>query len=535
MDVPCDLEKKYKHMKNKISFILFFLLANSQIFAIQKYDVVVYGGTPSGVIASVAAAREGLKVLLIEQTKHVGGLNSSGLGTADYEGMVKGTISGLPLELYKRIGVIYGKTTPMYHFEPGVFEKACNDMLKEAKTTILYERFVVEVKKNGTTIVEIRLDKGESIRAKVFIDASYEGDLMARAGVKYTFGRESKDKYGESLAGVRIYGQPIDASPYDDNGKLLPGFVEKDSLIEGMADKRVQNYNFRLLISTNPDRRPFPKPDNYNPNKYILLSRVLKSKPDSKFRDFVDINSWEYPAGKSELNNTYRSILSMGHVGGNVEYPDADYDKRKIIFQDHKDWTLGFLYFLANDPSSPEKLKADVNLYGLASDEFKDNQNFPYYLYIREARRMIGEYVHTQNDVLNAQPKDDAIAIGAHYMDSHQVQRVAYSKTQIIMEGKITERFKIPYEISYRSLVPKSEECTNLIVPGCVSASHVGFCSIRVEPTWMTLGESAGVAAALALKNKCAVQNVEISTLQKKLTNYKSIISVQTWQTLTGQ
>lgn len=492
-------------------------------------DVVVYGGTPAGVIAAVAAAREGANVVLIEQTSHIGGLNSSGLGTADKEGMGQGTISGLPLELYREIGRMYGKSEAMYHFEPKIFEQACLKMLDQYKIKIRYNLFVTKVKKDGKAIRAIQLDNGESINGNVFIDASYEGDLLARSGVSYTYGREGRAQYNESLAGIRFIDPPVNASPYDDEGRLLPGFVEKTDLVEGQGDKRVQSYNFRVLISSNPDRRPFPKPKHYNPDKYILLSRFLKEHPETGFKDkIVAFHSWEYPEGKFELNNinsnNNQTYISLGHIGGNVDYPDADYQKRKEIFEDHKSWTLGLLYFLANDPSVPDAIRKETNGYGLAADEFTDNENFPYYLYICEARRMIGSYVHTQHDILVNTSKVDAICLGSHFMDSHHVQRVAFSKTQFLNEGRMHERVPEAYEISYNTLVPKSDECTNLLVPVCLSASHVGFCSIRVEPTWMGLGEAAGTAAAMASLSRIPVQKIDVHSLQQKLTKQNAVV-----------
>lgn len=501
------------------------LFVYSGLAQVQKYDVVVYGGTPSGVMASVAASREGSKVLLIETTRHVGGLNSSGLGTSDTQGMVKLAVSGLPMKLYTQIGASYGENKARYTFEPKVFEKACMDMLTDSKVTILFERHIGSLKKRGTRIIEITLDNGTTVRGAVFIDASYEGDLMAQAGVKYTYGREGTSKYGETLAGIRYGNNVVDISPYDDNGKLLPGFALKDTLIDGKGDNRVQSYNFRLLISTKADRIPFPKPKHYDPGRYIILSRLLKTHPETPLRQIVGINTWDYPKGKFELNNRHLGVISLSHIGGNVAYPDASYEQRKEIYEDHKNWTLGLLYYLANDPEVPEKLRKETNLYGLATDEFQDNENFPYQLYIREARRMVGSYIHTEHDILSNRTKTDAIAVGAHWIDSHPVQRVALSKTQFRLEGRISEHLKEPYEISYRSLVPVVNECTNLIVPVCLSASHVGFCSIRVEPTWMTLGECAGIAASMAHQKNVNVQAVNIAKLQQALIKNGVMIS----------
>ena len=501
------------------------------LFAQDNYDVLVYGGTPGGVIAAVAAAREGSKVLLIEQTKHVGGLNTSGIGTAESEHMIEETISGLPLEFYSRMSQFYGKSKTGFYFESHVAEKIFNDLLSESKVKVVYESFVQTVKKNGSKIQALSLRGGREVRAKVFIDATYEGDLMAKAGVSYTYGRESIAEFGESYAGVRFMDEPIEASPYDDSGKLLPGFVEKTTLTEGQGDNRVMNYNFRVMMSSNADRVAFPKPVKYDAQRYILLSRLLKNKPETKFTDIIDMYSWTYPKGKFETNNKQKSVISLGHFGGNVEYPDADYQKRRLIYDDHKNWTLGLLYFLANDPSVPQKLHNEVNQYGFTADEFKDNENFPYYLYVREARRMRGSLIQTQKDILEERKKPDAICLGSHWIDSHHVQRVAVSKTQFVNEGRIWHSTTEPYEFSYRTITPKQSECSNLLVPVCLSVSHVAFCSARVECTWMQLGNSAGIAAAMAANQKKDVQALDIKELQSRLAKKGVIISIdhQAW------
>ncbi|MDP2338594.1 MAG: FAD-dependent oxidoreductase, partial [Bacteroidota bacterium] len=402
---------------------------------------------------------------------------------------------------------------------------------KEAGVEVIYEAFVRKAKKKGTILQKIELTNGAKIQSKVFIDASYEGDLMAKSGVSYTFGRESRDQYGESLAGVRFIDTPIEASPYDDKGTLLPGFVERNTLTEGQADKRVMNYNFRVMISSQANRVPFPKPETYNPKRYLLLTRLLKNYPDTKLRDIIDMYSWGYPKGKYETNNMQNAVISLGHFGGNVDYPEADYKKRAEIYQDHKNWTLGLFYFLSNDPMVPKSLHDEVNQYGLTADEFKDNDHFPYYLYVREARRMIGAQVQTQRDILEERNKPDAICLGSHWIDCHHVQRVAVSKTQFVNEGRIWESIMQPYEFSYRTITPKQTECTNLLVPVCLSVSHVAFCSARVEGTWMQLGNSAGIAAAMAARQNKSVQELAVKELQDNLKKKGVIISInhQVW------
>lgn len=520
-------------MKNifVFSIAIFFIIFQAPA---QQSAVVVYGGTPSGVMAAIAAVQNGSDVVLIEQTRHVGGLNTSGIGTAETEHMIEETISGLPMEFYKRMGEKYGKTKPAFYFESHIAELTFDEMLLEAGVKVIYQAYVDQVMKTGTKISSITLSNGNKISGDVFIDATYEGDLMARSGVSYTYGRESTDQYHESLAGVRLLDQPIPVSPYDDNGNLFPGFVEAGTLKNGEASKRVINYNFRVMMSTNKDRRPFPAPGKYDPQQFLILKRLLAQHPETRLTDIIDRYHWNiYPEGKYETNNKQNSLISLGLFGGNVDYPDADYAKRAIIYQDHKDWTLGLLHFLLTDPSVPQSLQNEARQYGLAPDEFGDNNNFPVYLYVREARRMIGSYVHQQKDIFDERKKSDAIALGSHFVDCHHVQRVAVSKTSFVNEGRIWVKVPQPYEIAYRSIIPKQNECSNLLVPVCVSATHVAFCSIRVEITWMQLGQAAGIAASLAAKSKSAVQQVDTKNLQDKLKAASAIISVddQVWHT----
>ncbi|MBL7737485.1 MAG: FAD-dependent oxidoreductase, partial [Chitinophagaceae bacterium] len=466
-----------------------------------------------------------------------GGVNTSGIGTAETEHMIEETISGLPLEFYTRLGRKYGYTGPAFYFESHKAEQVFNEMISEAGVETIYDAFVVKVNKKGGKIISIVLSNGDEVQGNVFIDATYEGDLMARSGVDYTYGRESKGQYNESLAGIRLHDKPVEVSPYGDDGNLLPGFVEAASLKNGEASKRVINYNFRMVLSTGDDRMPIPPPDNYDPSRFILLKRLLIRSPDTRLSEIIDLYTRKlyplFPKGKYEANNKQNALISLGLFGGNAEYPDADYEKRKAIFQDHKDWTLGLFHFLLTDSSVPESLKREMRKYGLAKDEFVDNNHFPYYLYIREARRMIGRYVHTQKDIFIDTKKTDAIALGSHFVDCHHVQRVAVSKTQFVNEGRIWEKPEQPYEIAYRVITPQEKQCSNLLVPVCVSASHVAFCSIRVEVTWMQLGHAAGIAASMASEKKKAVQQISLPDLQEKLKQEGAIISVdhQLWET----
>lgn len=516
-------------MKSIATLIMFLYTLNA--FAQIDYDVIVYGGTPGGVIAAVAASRNAARVLLIEQTRHVGGLNTSGLNTAESEHMIDNAITGFAREFYVRMGanfmeeyfqtfrkgqIKFKKGDPAFFFESHIAEKEFLNMLKEAGVDIVYERFVDEAIMNENRIETIILDDGTSHSACVFIDCTYEGDLMARAKVSYTYGREGIDRYNESYAGIRMLDDTLPGRTIDGKGKLLPYFSKNENLIPGNGDNRVMNYNFRPTMSKEPgNMRPVTLPPNYDPERYQLLTDFLKAHPDTKLGDLIGI--YERGSGKWEFNNRQHSSISLGLFGGNVEYPDADYEKRKEIYQDHKDYTLGYLYFLGHDESVPQKLREEMLSYGFAKDEFKDNDNFPYYLYIREARRMQGDFVMTQHDILANRTKNDAVTLGSHWIDSHHVQRVAITDSTFTNEGRIWHRVTEPFEIPYRVMLPKAAEVKNLLVPVAASLSHVAFCAYRLESTWMQMGHVAGTAAGLSLKYNTDPAALEIADLQYKL------------------
>ncbi len=503
--------------------------------AAEGFDVVVYGGTPSGVAAAVAAAREGGSVLLLEQKRHVGGLNTSGLVNSEGNHMTGRTFGGISLEFYKRLGRAYGSNVDLiqgveakavHRWESHKAEEVFNEMLKEAKVPVRFDRRVQLVEKQGAHIRRIVMVDGSAITGKVFIDATYEGDLMARAGVSYTFGREGIEKYGEPLAGIRLAGKPITGSPYDEDGKLLPGVSTTiDQLKPGAGDDKVMTYNFRLCFTKRKDNMvAITRPESYNPKRYLLLANYLAAHPKTRLRNLLEIH---IPInGKYEINNQHDATISIGHFGGQFDYPDADYAGQDQIWQDHKDYTQGLLYFLGHDPSVPEALRKEMLQWGLAKDEFADNDHWPYYLYVREARRMIGRYVMIQKDVQDNRSKPDTIGLGSHAIDSHHVQRVALSETEFTNEGRLWIPGKV-YEIPYRCLTPKAEQCDNLLVPVCASFSHVAFCTLRVEPTWMTTGQSAGTAAALAAQTGKAVQDVNVKELQGCLRAAGQILDCQ--------
>lgn len=388
-------------------------------------DIVVYGGVPCGIAASITAAREGAKVILIEPMKHVGGLSTSGINTAESEHMLKWTIGGFADEFYRRLGEHYVTGGPEYFFESSVAEKIYLDMLREAGVEVRYGASVDTVTKEGTCITGIKLTDGTTLKAKVFIDAGYEGDLMARAGVKYAVGRESKTEFGEEAAGVRFDKTARHARTVDDKGQLLPGISAwaKD-LHEGDAHRAPMNYNFRLTVARDPKLQvPIPAPKHYDAKRYALLADWLRfktaSKADVKLGDILDL--YGRRNGKFELNNKQSAIYSLGHFGGQFDWPEAGYAERQRIYDDHMDYTLGLLHFLANDDSVPGKMRAEMKSLGLHKEEFADNGHLPYQLYVREARRMRGEHVVTQKDVQEDCRKPDSIGMSSHFIDCHHV------------------------------------------------------------------------------------------------------------------
>ncbi len=515
----------------RLIFSLALLFLIDQLHA-QQYDVVVYGGTPAGVIAAVAAARNHAKVLLIEQTNHVGGLSTSGINTAESEHMINNAITGFAREFYVNMGLNFSneyfesfryledmpfkKGDPAFFFESHIAEKEFLAMLNDAQVEVIYQKYLSKVNMEGNRIKNITLDDGATYAATIFIDCTYEGDLMAGAKVSYTWGRESIDQYKETYAGIRFTDDTLQARTVDKKGKLLPYFTAHENLVAGSADKRVMNYNFRPTMSKDPkNMRPITQPANYDPSRYQPLADFLKEHPDTKLTQLVGI--YARGSGKWEFNNQQNSTISLGLFGGNLDYPDATLERRKQIYQDHKDYTMGYLYFLGHDRSVPASLKDEMLSYGYAADEFKDNGNFPYYLYIREARRMQGDFIMTQHDILNNREKPDAVALGSHWIDSHHVQRVAVSKNSFTNEGRIWHKVTEPFEISFRVILPKRSEAANLLVPVCGSLSHVAFCSYRLESTWMQMGHVAGTAAALSVRESTDPRNLPIEKLQYKL------------------
>ena len=532
--------------------LLSFLLVLG-IFAVSctrtpTYDIVVYGGTSAGVTAAVQAARMGKSVVLVAQGTHLGGMTSNGLGQTDSG--KQSVIGGLSREFYQRIKSYYdieaawiqedsGEFTwyeadrdAMWRFEPHVAEAVFEQMLQEEDIPVLRnERLDRQngVENHETAIRAIRMQSGREFRAAMFIDATYEGDLMAAAGVTYTVGREANSTYNETLNGVQkqyaIHHQFYDGvDPYvvpgDPSSGLLPGVHGNDPGDDGQADSRVQAYCFRLCLTDVPENQvPFSKPETYDSLRYELLLRNFAAG-ETKVPWYIGM----MPNRKTDLNNN--TGFSTDNIGKNYNYPEASYAERQRIIAEHRTYQQGFLWTLANHRRVPEPIRAEVSRWGLAKDEFVDNDHWPYELYIREARRMVGEYVVTEHDCRRDTLCSDPVGLGSYNMDSHNCQRYVTPEGFVKNEGDVQVSPGGAYLISYRALVPKRDEVQNLLVPVCLSASHIAYGSIRMEPVFMILGQSAATAAALAIDNRSAVQDVDYDELQRRLVRDDQIVEL---------
>lgn len=503
---------------------VFAWIAASYGSVAEVFDVVVYGGSSGGVAAAVQAARMGKTAIIIhpdlgEAGRHLGGMSSGGLGATDIGN--KKAIGGIAREFYKRLGTHYG-IPEAWTFEPHVAEAGFKAMAAEAKVPVLCEqRLDIEkgVEKKNGRIAAITLENGRRIEGRMFIDATYEGDLMAKAGVSYHVGREANATCGETLNGVQTKNAKYHQfdcviDPYrvegDPKSGLLPSIQEGVPGEEGSGDRRVQAYNFRMCLTNNPDNRlPFPKPKQYDPLRYELLLRYM----NAGYWTVLHLTT-PMPNQKTDTNN--RGAFASDNIGMNYDYPDGNYAVRQRIFDEHKDYQQGLMWFLANDPRVPEAIHDEVNQWGLPKDEFTATGGWPHQLYVREARRMVSDYVMTQHDCQGETKIEDGIGLAAYTMDSHNVMRYA-KDGRVWNEGDVQVGGFPPYPIAYRSICPKRGECKNLLVPVCLSASHIAFGSIRMEPVFMVLGQSAATAAAMAIDQKVAVQEVNMEGLRKRL------------------
>jgi hypothetical protein len=512
------------------------------------YDVVVYGGTSAAVTAAVQAKRMGKSVVIVSPDRHLGGLSSGGLGFTDTGN--KAVIGGLSREFYHRVWLHYarpeawrwqareeyggkGQGTPavdgaqrtMWIFEPHVAEQVFEDLVREHQVPVSRDEWLDRaqgVKKDGARITSITTLGGRTYAGKMFIDATYEGDLMAAAGVRYNVGRESTSTYDERWNGVQTgvlhhghhFGK-LGISPYvvpgDPRSGVLPRISTEPPGAYGQGDKKVQAYCFRMCLTDHPHNRiPFSRPDGYDPRQYELLLRIYAAGWDETFAKFDPV-----PNRKTDTNN--HGPFSTDNIGMSWDYPEATYERRRQAIKEHEDYQKGWLYFIANDPRVPRDVQAKMRTWGLARDEFTDNGGWPRQLYIREARRMVGAYMMTENELMKRRPTPESVGMGSYGIDSHNIQRYITPEGHVQNEGDIGVGLKALYEIAYGALTPERGQADNLLVPVCVSSTHIAFGSIRMEPVFMILGQSAATAAALAIDGDSTVQDVPYARLRERL------------------
>ncbi|MEW4563006.1 FAD-dependent oxidoreductase [Bremerella sp. JC770] len=513
-----------------VCFLLLTALASSVRAETKSADVIVYGSTPGGFCAAIAAAREGASVILLEPTSHVGGVNTGGLSFSDSNQTVRSTVMGIFDEWHRRIEADYQargvelpydvsvKNNAKWTYEPHVAMRVTMAMLNEAGVEVLPEHALQSVEKENATIQRLVTSQG-TFQAKTFVDATYEGDLMAAANVSWTIGREGRDEFGEHLAGKQYPKGRMKIDGYDGEGNLLPLITTDVTGEDTAGDDLVMVYSFRLCLTADPENRvPMPQPANYDPSRFEAIRRYIASGGRS-----YGIDLYPLPGNKFDGNNSIGGQFSLGLVGACNGWSEADQAGRDKIFEEHKQYTLEFYHFLTTDPAVPENVRAKYARLGLCKDEFMETDHFSPQLYVREGRRMQGMYVVSQNDILQSPEKEDPIAVSSFPIDSHDCRRVVMLDGTVADEGTIFpvrmpgRRHGYAYHIPYRSIVPKPGECDNLLVPVAMSCTHVGISSIRVEPTWMIIGQSAGIAAAMAAKQGKAVQTLSYPVLRERL------------------
>ena len=514
------------------------------------YDLVIYGGTSAAITAAVQAKRMGKSVVIVSPDKHLGGLSGGGLGFTDTGN--KAVIGGLAREFYHRVWLHYqtfeawkwqkredygnkGQGTPaidgaqrtMWIFEPHVAENVFEDLIREHRISVHRDEWLDRahgIAKTGARIRSIRTLSGKTFTGRMFIDATYEGDLMAAAGVDYHVGREAQSVYGEQWNGVQtgvlhhrhhfgVLSKQI--SPYIVAGDPASGVLPRMSTNHpgqfGHGDNKVQAYCYRMCLTDHPENRvPFPRPDGYDPKQYELLLRVFETGWRETFDKFDPI-----PNRKTDVNN--HGPMSTDNIGFSYEYPEASYERRREILREHEHYQKGWFYFIANDPRVPQDVQTAMRRWGLSRDEFTDNGNWPHQIYVREARRMKGHFVMTENELLKKRPTPESVGMGSYNIDSHNVQRYITPEGYVQNEGDIGVGLKAPYEIAYGSLLPKKQQCENLLVPVCVSSSHIAFGSIRMEPVFMILAQSAATAASMAIDANIALQDLPYPKLRDRL------------------
>lgn len=480
-------------------------------------DICIYGGTSAGVIAAYTAAKSGKSVLLVEPGRHLGGMTAGGLGYTDIGN--KFVVTGLARDFYRRVGSHYGKLE-QWVFEPSVAESIFNGYIERGNIDVIYSRRIIGADVSDRKIRTITLEdsdnpgneKAVKVRASEFIDCSYEGDLMARAGATYTVGREGNDVYGEHYNGVQVmrghqFWDPIDPYivPGDSTSGLIWGVNPGPVAPAGTGDNKVQAYNYRVCLTDNPANMiEITEPDNYDSTRYELALRLHEVSPR---RSVYDYFIWSLmPNGKTDINNG--GGISSDMIGMNWEYPEADYARRAEIIKAHEDYTKGFFYFLGHDERVPEFIREEMLKWGYPKDEYTDNGHWSHQLYIREARRLVGEEVMTEAHCVGEKTATDPVGWAAYTMDSHNCDRQVIDGV-VKNEGNVEIGGFPPFPISYRALVPKRNEITNLLVPVCLSASHIAYGSIRMEPVFMVLAQASAVAAVIAIDRDCPVQDVD--------------------------
>jgi len=547
-------------MNRRLLYFSFLVLTGRLYGAtVTEADICVFGGNSAGIVAAVQAQRLGKTVVLVEPGTHVGGLTTGGLGATDIGN--KAAIGGLSREFYHRIALHYSQAAAwaqedrneyftrrsssqaqaadlvstnatMWTFEPRVAAQVYHAMLTEARIATYLQQRLAAVEKRGARITEIRMENGNVFRASMFIDASYEGDLMARAGAAYRVGREGNAQYGETLDGIRArtpshqFLVPVDpyVKPGNPGSGLLPFCQSGEGGPAGEGDQRVQAYNYRLCFTTVAENRlSVAPPPNYNPADYELLARYLEAlaKAGQTLKLSAFWNPIWLPNRKTDINNN--GPFSTDFIGMNWAYPEADYSTRSRIAKEHENYTRGLLTFLATSPRVPETLREEMRRWGPCQDEFADNGGWSPQIYVREARRMVSDYVMTENNCRGTALAEDSIGLAAYNMDSHNCQRIV-KDGHAENEGDVQVPPMKPYPISYRAIVPKATECANLLVPVCLSATHIAYGSIRMEPVFMVLGQSAATAAALAIDRRVGVQQLDYAALRARLLAERQVL-----------
>lgn len=492
-------------------------------------DVCIYGGTAAGVVAAVAAAGRGKSAVILQPGHTLGGMTTGGLGLTDTG--KKHVIGGMARRFYRDLGDHYGHTEEVWRFEPSAAQKLIDGYVKSAGVPVHFRQYLDAVEMDDGRIRSIRMLGGLRVTARVFIDATYEGDLLAKAGVSYAVGREANGVYGETIGGVQCreahqFSHSVD--PYLEEGNpqsgTLPQINQQDAAPDGSGDHRIQAYCFRVCMTDDPANRvAWQRPENFDPREYVLATRWFNAEKNGYNEPLMgghDIQKFDRLFIKSKTDTNNHGPVSSDFIGANYAWPEADYDQREAIFQRHVAYQQGLYWFLANDDSIPSRYREAYSAWGLAGDEFTETGGWPHQLYVREARRMVSDYVLNEHDTQHHRLPEDPVGMGSYNMDSHNCQRFIRQengRARVLNEGDVQLPPKGPYGVSYRSIVPRRGEAANLFAPVCLSSSHIAYGSVRMEPVFMVLGESAGIAACLAIDENLAAQDLPYAKLQPQL------------------